>query len=75
MSSRTCCAPGRPTRASGSAGPAEERRTREVQKVYSQLFDIHQKLSNFAETYELRLGLGCAGRGAHPAATRSGATC
>ncbi|MDV6373394.1 AAA domain-containing protein [Deinococcus arenicola] len=37
---------------------SEELRTREVQKVYSQLFDFHQKLSNFAETYELRLGLG-----------------
>ena len=36
----------------------EDLRTREVQKVYSQLFDMHQKLSNFAETYELRLGLG-----------------
>ena len=53
---------------------SEELRTREVQKVYSQLFDIHQKLSNFAETYELRLGLGALS-GARPAVMRSGATC
>lgn len=36
----------------------EESRAREIQKVYSQLYDFHQKLSAFGETYELRLGLG-----------------
>ncbi|CAM4197005.1 AAA domain-containing protein [Deinococcus marmoris] len=36
----------------------EEVRARAVQKVYSQLYDFHQKLSAFGETYELRLGLG-----------------
>lgn len=35
-----------------------ERRAREVQKVYSQLFDFHQKLSTESERYELSLGLG-----------------
>ncbi|GGK85698.1 DEAD/DEAH box helicase [Deinococcus radiotolerans] len=40
------------------AWAAEERRARTVQDRYSQLFDFHQKLESFGETYELRLGLG-----------------
>ncbi|EYB67853.1 hypothetical protein DEIPH_ctg032orf0104 [Deinococcus phoenicis] len=37
---------------------AEERRARTVQAKYLQLFDMHQKLASFGETYELRLGFG-----------------
>ncbi|WP_104991412.1 AAA domain-containing protein [Deinococcus sp. NW-56] len=37
---------------------AEERRARAVQDRYSQLFDFHQRLESFGETYELRLGFG-----------------
>ena len=37
---------------------ADERRARSVQERYSQLFDVHQKLESFGETYEFRLGLG-----------------
>lgn len=40
------------------AWAAEERRARTVQDRYSQLFDFHQKLESFGETYELRLGFG-----------------
>ncbi|GGR75236.1 very short patch repair endonuclease [Deinococcus seoulensis] len=36
----------------------EERRARDVQRHYSQLFDFHQKLAAESEKYELRLGLG-----------------
>lgn len=43
---------------SWQAWAEEERRAREVQKHYSQLFDFHQKLSTESEKYELRLGLG-----------------
>ena len=37
---------------------ADERRARSVQERYSKLFDFHQKLSAFGETFELRMGLG-----------------
>ncbi|SMB94167.1 AAA domain-containing protein [Deinococcus hopiensis] len=41
-----------------SAWAEGERRSHEVQRHYSQLFDFHQKLSAESERYELRLGLG-----------------
>ena len=37
---------------------AEDHRTRNVQKIYSDLFAMYQNLSAFEETYELVLGLG-----------------